>query len=356
MPEPIVLIGHQFGTGCQLLQRTGLPAGPIALDQVKASRRQDKEAAVDLAAVTARFLVKPPHLLAVEVQGAITARRSNGSDRSQATMGLVKLALGGDIDIRHPITIGKKEKRLVLYIGGNPLETSTGQGVLAGIDQGHPPRLGLALMDLHAIVGHIEGDIGHVQEVVGEVLLDHVALVATADHDIMHPVRGVGLHDVPQDRTAADLDHGLGPEVDLLGYACTQPSRENNRLHFLGRAPLRIYRYVWRIEDRRPRHKGRIIPPADPSSCFRPSPARKIVIADRILPRSGLYARLRDLFGDRFVAHQVSDSQVLERRKTVKKRLRGRFKHIPKGVSLSKELIADRRADANRDTHERRVR
>ena len=71
-------------------------------------------------------------------------------------------------------------------------------------------------MNFHRILLHIEGYIGCVEEVVGEVLLDYVTLVATADDEIVDPVGGVGLHNVPEDGLAADLDHRLGLQVGLL--------------------------------------------------------------------------------------------------------------------------------------------
>ncbi|MEX0915226.1 MAG: AbrB/MazE/SpoVT family DNA-binding domain-containing protein, partial [Wenzhouxiangellaceae bacterium] len=50
--------------------------------------------------------------------------------------------------------------------------------------------------------------------------------------------------------------------------------------------------------------------------------------------------------GDRLVARIVDEGLVLERRETVEKRLRERFRHIPDDVCLADELIADRRAEA----------
>ena len=66
-------------------------------------------------------------------------------------------------------------------------------------------------MYFHAVFAHIKGDVGHVQKVVGEVLFDDVALVATADDKVVDAVVGIGLEDVPKDGLAADLDHRLGP-------------------------------------------------------------------------------------------------------------------------------------------------
>ena len=57
--------------------------------------------------------------------------------------------------------------------------------VVAGVDQGDAPRLGDALMNLHAVLMHVESDVGHVEEVVGEVLLDDVALVAAANDEVV---------------------------------------------------------------------------------------------------------------------------------------------------------------------------
>lgn len=74
------------------------------------------------------------------------------------------------------------------------------------------------------------------EEVVGEVLLDHVAPVPAADHEVVDPVRRVQLHDVPEDRPAADLDHRLGAGAGLLADASAQAAGEDDRLHGSHRA------------------------------------------------------------------------------------------------------------------------
>lgn len=56
--------------------------------------------------------------------------------------------------------------------------------------------------------------------------------------------------------------------------------------------------------------------------------------------------------GDRLVARIVDEGLVLERRETVEKRLRDRFRHIPGDVRLAEELIAERRADAADEAEE----
>ncbi len=54
--------------------------------------------------------------------------------------------------------------------------------------------------------------------------------------------------------------------------------------------------------------------------------------------------------GDRLLARKVGESLVLERRDVVERRLRERFRHIPKDISLADELIAERRTDAAGET------
>jgi hypothetical protein len=83
----------------------------------------------------------------------------------------------------------------------------------------------------HPVAGKVQSDVAHMQEIVGEVLLDEVALVAEAHHEFLHPVRGIQLHDVPQDGPAAYLDHGLGPGHRLFAQPGPEAAGQNHCLH-----------------------------------------------------------------------------------------------------------------------------
>src|SRR6185436_3334141 len=63
------------------------------------------------------------------------------------------------------------------------------------------------------------------------ILLDDIALVPAADHEVVHAVGGIDLHDVPEDGLAADLDHRLGPDAGLLADARAEASGQNDRFH-----------------------------------------------------------------------------------------------------------------------------
>jgi len=81
-------------------------------------------------------------------------------------------------------------------------------------------------VDLHVPAGEVEGDVARVEVVVGEVLLDEVALVAEADDELLDAVGGVDLHDVPEDRLAPISTMGLGrTEVSSLSREPNPPAK-----------------------------------------------------------------------------------------------------------------------------------
>jgi hypothetical protein len=67
--------------------------------------------------------------------------------------------------------------------------------------------------------------------IIQEILLNHVAAVAKTKHEIAEPMMGVALHDVPEDGAAADLDHGLRPELGFFSQAGSLASTKDDDLH-----------------------------------------------------------------------------------------------------------------------------
>ncbi|MCE5360390.1 AbrB/MazE/SpoVT family DNA-binding domain-containing protein [Candidatus Igneacidithiobacillus taiwanensis] len=70
----------------------------------------------------------------------------------------------------------------------------------------------------------------------------------------------------------------------------------------------------------------------------------------RVVIPAALRKALRLQPGDRLVARLVGESLVLERRDTVERRLRERFRSVPKGIRIVDELLAERRAEAQRES------
>lgn len=64
-------------------------------------------------------------------------------------------------------------------------------------------------MHLHRVLVHVKRDVGHVQEVVSEILLNDVPFESAADYEIRHPVGSVDFHDMPKEGLPADFHHRL---------------------------------------------------------------------------------------------------------------------------------------------------
>ena len=116
---------------------------------------------------------------------------------------------GGQIDICHTVAVGEAEG-LVVQKGFDPRESAAGHRVLTGIYDRHSPGFRLAMVNFHAVAGHVHGDIRHVQEIVRKVFLDQIPFVTGADDEIVDPLRRVNLENMPEDGLAAYFNHRLG--------------------------------------------------------------------------------------------------------------------------------------------------
>jgi len=148
-------------------------------------------------------------------------------------VGFVVIDELSNVDVGNAVAVGEAERLFILEVTAGTQQSTTGHGFLAGVDQGDAPRLAVVLVHVHAVVAHVERDVGGVQEVIGEEVLDRIALVAKADHEVVNSVGGILLHDVPENWLAADLDHWLGLEVRLFTDARAEATRQNNCLHRL---------------------------------------------------------------------------------------------------------------------------
>ena len=169
--------------------------------------------------------------IAISLERPVTPRRSHRRHRRLLAMTAVEGDQRRDIDVAHPVAVREAEGLFIADVIGHPLEPSAGHGRFAGVDERHLPGLRLPLVDGHRVEGDVEGDVRHVEEVVGEILLDQIALVAAADHELVHAMGGIELHDMPEDRPAADLDHRLRLEVRFLRDPRSQAASENDCFH-----------------------------------------------------------------------------------------------------------------------------
>jgi hypothetical protein len=71
------------------------------------------------------------------------------------------------------------------------------------------------------------------QKIVGEIFFYYITFVPTAHDKIIDSMRGVHLHDVPQDWHAANFNHGLGLYYSFFGNSSTKTSSQKNSFHVL---------------------------------------------------------------------------------------------------------------------------
>ena len=143
-------------------------------------------------------------------------------------MAAMEFNAGADVNVTDTIAVSHAERFIVLHIFGNPGQSPTGHRLNTGIDQGYVPGFGALLVHFHPVAAHVEGDVGHVQEVVGEVLLDDITLVAAANDEIVDAVMRVHLQDMPKDRHTTDLHHRLGPRGSFFAQARTESTGKDD--------------------------------------------------------------------------------------------------------------------------------
>ena len=230
LPEPLVTVGGELTLPCERAHRLLLPHGVITIEVATDPWRKHEKTTIGPAAVPPRFLLELPHPLAIDIERPEPTWRLHRGHGRVGALVAVKRDESRHVHIRDAVAVGEAEV-LVANIRQDTLQAPPGHRLLAGVHQRHPPRLGLRAMDLHVALRQVEGDVARVQVVVGEVLLDQVALVAEADHELLDPMGGVDLHDVPEHRLAADLDHWLGTHSGLLAESRAETAGQDHGLH-----------------------------------------------------------------------------------------------------------------------------
>ena len=137
-----------------------------------------------------------------------------------------------------------------------PFDASAGVCLLTGVDEVDQPVLGAVVavravaVPLHAAGLERYAQVGRERAVVGHVALDGLALVAERDHELFEAVARVMHHDVPKNRAATDLDHGLRPDDGLLRQPGAEAACENTYFHAMLPVVASKYSVVLRRQGR----------------------------------------------------------------------------------------------------------
>ena len=233
LPEALVLVGHELAILRGALQRRLFQDGIIAVDIVEELRLADHEPDVDEVAVALRFLAKfADAALVVNIEHAEALTGVIGRDGDKLAVRPMEREQLLEIHVGNAVAVSKHE-RLIADVLLHALHTAAGHGVEAGIHHRNAPRLGMVLVDNHLVfaVGEVICNVGGVQEIIRKILLDHMLLIPGADHKIVEAVITVELHDMPEDRHAAQIHHGLWFKLAFFGDSCSEAAGKNNNFH-----------------------------------------------------------------------------------------------------------------------------
>ena len=100
------------------------------------------------------------------------------------------------------------------------------------INKGNFPGLGFVRMnDPIAIASEVESHIRFMQEIVRKIFLDQVSFVAKTNDKIIEAVKGVGFHNVPQNRPFTDFDHRFRFQMRLFADTRPETACKNHNFH-----------------------------------------------------------------------------------------------------------------------------
>src|SRR4051794_15611114 len=210
LPEAGVAKRVQLPVGGEALQRLALE--PAQLSQlVNHPGLKDEDPAVD-PVLRARLLAKPGHaaVVAVDLGHAELQLGPHDRHRRQRAVRVVEAEHRLQVDVREPVAIGRAEALLA-------------HDVRQALDSAARGRL---QPRVDAANGHTVRPVAALRE-----RLDHLALVAAGQDDVAQAVARIQLHDVPDDRLAADLDQRLGDRLRVFLQPRPPAPAEDHHLH-----------------------------------------------------------------------------------------------------------------------------
>ena len=64
-----------------------------------------------------------------------------------------------------------------------------------------------------------------------EIILNHFTFIAERENKFMMPIMGINFHDMPENRSVADIHHGLGPVFGFFPEPGAKSSAKDYGLH-----------------------------------------------------------------------------------------------------------------------------
>ena len=158
--------------------------------------------------------------------------RVDDHERADQAAGMERVQVVRQPQIGQPVGIVRQELVLAMQVGLDTHQPLADGRLRPGVGEGDVPVVDVRAQqpDVTAAAAQHEVVRGPLL-VVEEVLLDDLALVAQAEDELLVAEIGVVLHEMPQDRSVADLHHRLGHRIAVLANAHALSAAEEDDLH-----------------------------------------------------------------------------------------------------------------------------
>lgn len=91
------------------------------------------------------------------------------------------------------------------------------------------------------MVFSFQGEVGSECFLIEEKIFNVISFIAQGQNEVVVAIIGVKLHDVPNDRLVADIDHGLGFKLRFLFESCADAAAEYNNFHSISYSYNELY-------------------------------------------------------------------------------------------------------------------
>lgn len=218
-PEPAVFVHAQLAIAGEVDERGAFEDTGFLLREVWEELALEEEVtAVDPVIGEVGFLgeflnERPVGLEFTESRGWVDAE--DGSDSLVFKMEGVFV---GEVGVGEAIAVGDGESCGVGEVtGGGACDARARHGQFAGVGK----RDGPVLVMVDGVHGEVIGleldrEVGVHGGVVQKIGFDDFRLIAAAQNELLESMVGIGLHDMPEDRSVSDGNHGLGSEFSFF--------------------------------------------------------------------------------------------------------------------------------------------
>src|SRR5712664_2943398 len=171
------------------------------------------------------------HPVRIELQAPVSRLGPDRGQGGETAVPAMKVHQLFDIDVADAVPVCA-QKEVAVDVPLRPLDPASGHRVGTGCSKRHMEVLLHVLVVIRDLVAltELDGQVSLHRLVVEEVLLDHVALVAKTEDEVLEAMVRVELHDVPEQRISSNLDQAIRFELSLFSQPRPQTAAENDYL------------------------------------------------------------------------------------------------------------------------------